>query len=116
MIGFAATSNSGYHLIKKITLGGAPDRRENFDYLTVDAAGRRVHLSHGAEVKVLDADNLSVVGTITGLKRSRAITIVPGMEKGFITDAEAATVAVFDTKSMKITNHIKTYPDASAMV
>lgn len=90
--------------------------KEYFDYITVDAAARRVYLSQGAEVKLLDADNLSVVGTIAGLKRCRAVAIVPELGKGFITDAEAGSVVVFDTKSLKVTNQIKSYPDASAMV
>jgi DNA-binding beta-propeller fold protein YncE len=116
IIASAAPSGSGYHLIKKIPLEAAAGGRENFDYITVDSAARRVYLSHGTEVKVLDADNFSVVGTITGLKRSRAIAIAPTLGKGFITDAESSNVVVFDTKSLKVTNQIKTYPDTSAMI
>jgi hypothetical protein len=46
-----------YHLLKKIPLGAAPGGREYFDYLTVDSRARRVYLSHGTEVKVVDADS-----------------------------------------------------------
>jgi YVTN family beta-propeller protein len=102
--------------MKRIPLGTAPGGREKFDYITVDSTARRMYLSHGTEVKVLDADNFSVVGTITGLKRCRAIAIVPALGKGFITDAESSSVVVFDTKSLKVTNQIKTYPDTSAMI
>ena len=115
-IASSSRSVSGYHLIKRIPLGGAAGGRENFDYITVDSASRRVYLSHGTEVKVLDADNFSVVGTITGLKRSRATAIVPTLGKGFITDAESSSVVVFDTKSLTVTNQIRTYPDTSAMI
>src|SRR6202171_2331321 len=85
-VALASPPGPGYHLIKKVPLGAAPGGGEYFDYVTVDSAGRRVYLSHGAEVKVLDADNFSVVGSITGLKRCHGVAVVPEVGKGFITD------------------------------
>ena len=47
-----------YHLVKKYSFGAAEgSTREYFDYVTVDSAARRVYLSHGTEVKVIDADS-----------------------------------------------------------
>ncbi|MDQ1410473.1 MAG: hypothetical protein QOJ41_2208 [Acidobacteriaceae bacterium] len=115
-IALAAPPASGYHLLKKIPLGGAPGGGEYFDYVTVDSAARRVYLSHGAEVKVIDADNFSVVGTISGLKRCHGIVVLPDLGKGFITDGDAAQVVVFDLKSLKITGQIKSAPDTDSMI
>jgi DNA-binding beta-propeller fold protein YncE len=112
----AAPPGSGYHLIKKIPLGAAPGGGEYFDYVTIDSAARRVYLTHGAEIKVLDADNFSVVGTISGLKRCHGILLLPELGKGFITDGDAAKVAVFDLKSLKITGEIKNSPDTDSIV
>jgi DNA-binding beta-propeller fold protein YncE len=106
---------AGYHLIKKIPLGAAPGDGEYFDYVTVDSAARRVYLSHGAEVKVLDADNFSVVGTISGLKRCHGILVLPELGKGFITDGDAANVTVFDLKTLRITGVIKSSPDTDSI-
>ena len=53
----ASPPESGYHLIKKVPLGKAAGGAEYFDYITVDAEGRRIYVSHGSEVKVLDADD-----------------------------------------------------------
>jgi len=53
----AAPPAGGYHLIKKVSLGAAEGGGEYFDYITVDAAARRVYRSHGTEFKVLDADS-----------------------------------------------------------
>jgi DNA-binding beta-propeller fold protein YncE len=105
-----------YHLIKKIPLPAAPGGGEYFDYITVDATARRVYLSHGTEVKVLDADNFSVLGTITGLKKCHGVVVVPAYGKGFITDGDAETVAVFDMKSLQITGQIKSSPDTDSIV
>ena len=45
----------GYHLLKKVPFGAAEGGGEYFDYIVFDATARRVYLSHGTEVKVLDA-------------------------------------------------------------
>src|ERR1700687_1548497 len=115
-IALASPPGSGYHLIKKVSLGAAPGGGEYFDYVTVDSAARRVYLSHGAEVKVLDADNFSVVGTISGLKRCHGVVVLPELGKGFITDGDAGKVVVFDLKSLKTTAEIKNSPDTDSLV
>src|ERR1700736_79026 len=112
----ASPPSSGYHLIKKIALGAAPGGGEYFDYVTVDSAARRVYLSHGAEVKVLDADNFSVVGTISGLKGCHGVLVLPELGKGFVTDGDAANVAVFNLKTLKITRKIKSSPDTDSII
>ena len=107
-------ADSGYHLLKTISLPAAPGGAEYYDYITIDAAARRVYVSHGTEVVVLNADDYSVVGKIEGLSRSHGIAIAKDLGKGFITDGdsrEGATVqeaVVFDLKTLKVTNHVKT--------
>jgi hypothetical protein len=115
-LALAAPPGAGYHLLKKIPLGAAPGGGEYFDYVTVDSDARRVYLSHGAEVKVVDADNFSVVGTISGLKRCHGVVVLPELGKGFITDGDAGKVVVFDLKSLKTTAEIKTAPDTDSLV
>jgi DNA-binding beta-propeller fold protein YncE len=65
---------------------------------------------------VLDADSFSVVGTISGLKGCHGILVLPELGKGFITDGDAETVAVFDLKTLKITNQIKSSPDTDSII
>ena len=102
----------GYHLLKRIPLGPAEGGGEYFDYITVDSAARRLYLSHGTEVKVLDADSLAVVGNITGLKRDHGIALVPDVGRGFITDGDAAQIIMFDLKTLKTVGAIKGEKDA----
>jgi DNA-binding beta-propeller fold protein YncE len=115
-VALASPPGPGYHLIKKVPLGAAAGGGEYFDYVTVDSDARRVYLAHGAEVKVLDADNYSVVGTITGLKRCHGVVVLPELGKGFITDGDAANVTVFDLKTLKITGTIKSSEDTDSLV
>jgi DNA-binding beta-propeller fold protein YncE len=112
----AGPPGSGYRLIKKVPLGAAPGGGEYFDYVTVDPVARRVYLSHGTEVKVIDADNFSLVGTVSGLKRCHGVVVLPELGKGFITDGDGANVTVFDLKNFKITNKIKSAKDTDSVV
>ncbi len=105
---------SGYHLLKTISLPPAPGGGEYYDYITVDAPTRRVYVSHGAEVVVLNADDYSVVGRIEGLSRSHGVTIAKDLGKGFITDgdsnenAKVQEVVIFDLKTLKVTGRVTT--------
>src|ERR1700682_6172374 len=107
-----AFQGGAYHLLKKIPLGAAEGGGEYFDYITFDAATRRVYLSHGTEVKVLDADSGSVVGPSTGLKRDHGLALFPELGREFITDADANQVVMFDLKSLKARGQIKGEADA----
>jgi hypothetical protein len=104
---------SGYHLIKTISLPPAPGGEEYFDYISLDPEARRVYVSHGAEVVVLDADNYSVVGKIEGLSRCHGIAIAKDLGKGFISDgggpsAKVQAVVFFDLKTLKVTGKVST--------
>src|SRR3989449_6407254 len=105
---------SGYHLIKTVSLPPAPGGDEYYDYLTVDADARRLYVSHGTEVVVLNADNYSVVGKIGGLSRSHGIAIARELGKGFISDGDSRPggtvqqVVFFDLKTLKTTGKVPT--------
>src|SRR5438477_2375677 len=114
---------SGYHLIKTISLPPAPGGDEYYDYLTVDADARRVYVSHGTEVVVLDADNYSVIGKIGGLSRSHGIAIAMDLGKIFISDGYSRLGAIlkqvvfFDLKTLKVNGKVSTgQPDTDAII
>src|ERR1700720_2427132 len=107
-LAIASLPDSGYHLLKKYDLGAAPGGKEYWDYITFDAATRRLYISHNTEVKVVDADSGAVVGSIPDLKRVHGIALVGDLGRGFISDGGADEAVVFDLKSLKATNHIKT--------
>lgn len=109
----------GYHLIKKVPLAAAPGGGEYFDYITMDAEARRVYVSHGTEIVVLDADKYTVVGTVSDprFKRVHGVALVKNLNKGFISDGEAQSAFVFDLKTLKVTGEIKTnQPDTDSII
>jgi len=97
-----------YHLIKRIPLPPAPGEREYYDYLTVDADARRVYVSHGAEVDVINADDYSLIGKIGGLQQCHAILVMKELGKGYITDSGAQAVFIFDLNTLKVIGEVKT--------
>src|SRR5215470_12637427 len=116
--GLAATrAAETYHLLKKYPIAQAEgSTREYFDYITVDSAARRVYLSHGTEIKVIDADNGTVVGTIGGLKLTHGVAVANEFGRGFITDGEQGKVIIFDLKTLKVIGEAKADKDADSVV
>ncbi len=104
----ASPPEGGYHLLKKYDLGAALGGKEYWDYITFDASTRRLYISHNTEVKVVDADSGTVVGSIPDLKRVHGIALVTDLGRGFISNGGADEVVVFDLKTLKVSGHIKT--------
>jgi YVTN family beta-propeller protein len=112
----ATRAAESYHLLKKYAFGQAEGAtREYFDYITVDSAARRVYVSHGTEIKVIDADNGSVVGTLGGLKQTHGVAIANEFGRGFITDGAQGKVIIFDLKTLKVTGEAKADKDADSV-
>jgi DNA-binding beta-propeller fold protein YncE len=113
----AAAATGGYHLLKKYPFGAAAgSTREYFDYLTVDSSARRVYVSHGTEIKVIDADNGSLIGNITGLKQDHGVAIAHEFGRGFISDGAQGKVIIFDLKTLKVIGEAKADKDADSVI
>jgi DNA-binding beta-propeller fold protein YncE len=102
---------SGYHVVKTIPIGGAG----GWDYDIVDSAARRVYVSHGTHVVVLDADSGATVGDIPNTLGVHGIALAPDLGRGFISNGRANTVTIFDLKTLKAIGTVKSgglNPDA----
>jgi DNA-binding beta-propeller fold protein YncE len=97
-----------YHLIKTISIPPAAGNREGFDYLYFDNEARRVYVTHGVEVVVLNADTYETIGKITGLGVTHGVLTLKEFGKGYITDGEGQKVVIFDLNTLKITGEVKT--------
>jgi DNA-binding beta-propeller fold protein YncE len=110
MISAAAFAEEGYHLVKKIPIPG----QGGFDYLKVDETARRLYVSHGTQVEVLDLDSGAVVGKIPNTLGVHGIAIAPEVGRGFVSDGQTSTVTVFDLKTLATIGEVPTgkKPDA----
>jgi YVTN family beta-propeller protein len=100
----------GYSVVKKISIPGTG----SWDYLAVDEAARRLYVSHGTQVEVLDIDALTVVGSIPNTAGVHGIAIAPELGRGFTSNGQASTVTIFDLKTLKPIAEVATgkKPDA----
>jgi DNA-binding beta-propeller fold protein YncE len=111
-----AWAAGSYHLLAKYPFGAAEgSTREYFDYITADSAARRVYLSHGTEIIIMDADSGQLVGKITGLKQARGVAVASEFGKGFITDGAQGKVVIFDLNTLKVAGEAQA-DDADSIV
>jgi DNA-binding beta-propeller fold protein YncE len=103
---------SGYHVTKKIVLGG----EGGWDALTVDSKARRVYISRGTHVMVVDADTGAVVGDIPNTNGVHDIAIAPDLNKGFVSDGRDGTVTIFDLKTLKALGTAPTGKNPDAII
>lgn len=103
---------SGYHLTKKIMLGG----EGGWDYLTLDAKARRLHISRSSHVMVLDADSGKIVVDIPNTAGVHGIALVSELNRGFSSNGRDSTVTVFDIKTLKVLNQIPVGKNPDAII
>lgn len=104
---------AGYRVIREIPIGG----EGGWDYLAMDPAARRLYVSHGTSVAVLDPDAGKKVGEIAGLSGVHGIALVPELGRGFISNGRSSTITIFDLKSLAKLGDVKSTgenPDAIA--
>jgi DNA-binding beta-propeller fold protein YncE len=106
----ALAAAEGFHVVGNIRIGGSG----GWDYLTLDNASRRLYVSHGSQVEVVDVDKREKVGVIPETPGVHGVAIASEFNKGFISSRGANAAIVFDLKTLRKTGEIKTgqNPDA----
>jgi DNA-binding beta-propeller fold protein YncE len=106
----AAPASDSYHLIKKIPIPG----EGGWDYLNVDEGSRRLYVSHGTQVEVLNVDSGAIVGKVPNTLGVHGIAVAPDLGRGFVSDGQSSQVTVFDLRTLKTLQEVPTgkKPDA----
>jgi YVTN family beta-propeller protein len=91
-----AIAGDSYQVVKKIPVAG----QGGWDYLTVDESARRLYVSHGTQVEVLDVDDGKQLGKIENTPGVHGIAIAPDLGRGYVSNGQAATVTIFDLKTL----------------
>jgi DNA-binding beta-propeller fold protein YncE len=101
---YAAPQASGYHIIKRMPIGG----EGGWDYMTVDSDTHRLYIARGSHFQVVDDTTGKVIGDIeiANTKNSHGLTLALDMGKGFTSNGDANTVSVVDLKTLKATSVI----------
>src|SRR6058998_682924 len=107
-----APASSGYHVIKTIPVGG----EGGWDYVYVDSDARRVYVSRGTHVVVVDADTYAVVGDIPDTQGVHGIAVVSDLGRGFVSNGRANNATIFDLKTLKTIGTVNTGTNPDAIV
>jgi DNA-binding beta-propeller fold protein YncE len=99
----------GYKTAGSIQIGGTG----GWDYLAADSVNRRLYVSHGTEVVVVDLDSQKIVGRISGMQGIHGIAIADDLGTGFISDGRSNNVVVFNLKDLSVQKKVPagTNPD-----
>jgi DNA-binding beta-propeller fold protein YncE len=92
-----SSGGSGYHLIKKVKLGGAG----GWDYLEVDPATHRLFITRATHVIVVDPDQGKIIGDIPDTQGVHGIAFANEFNKGFTTNGRSSNSTIFDLTSLK---------------
>jgi YVTN family beta-propeller protein len=105
-----AASGPGYHVKKTYKLGG----EGGWDYLNMDGGARRLYISRATHMLVIDADNGKQLGDIADTPGVHGIALVPGLDRGFVSNGREGTVSIVDLKTLKTSAKLKVgeNPDA----
>lgn len=105
-----AAAGPGYHVLKTYKVGG----EGGWDYLTADSEARRVYISRGTHVMVIDADSGKSVGEIADTPGVHGIALAPELGRGFVSNGREGTVSIFDIKTLATSSKVKVgdNPDA----
>jgi YVTN family beta-propeller protein len=106
----AGAGSTGYRVGDKFVVGGDA----SWDYISIDSSARRLYVSHGTKVNVLDADTGKTIGEVADTLGVHGIALVPDLGKGFVSGGRADKVSVFDLQTLAHTAEISVgkKPDA----
>lgn len=92
-----------YVKVGEIHIGGSGA----FDYLTVDPTARRLYVTHGTEIVVIDTSTNTIVGRISDTPRVHGMAIAPG-GRGFTSNGGEDKVGIVDLKTLATLTKVPT--------
>jgi len=94
----ATASPQVYRSVAKIALSG----NDGWDYALADSDSRRLYVTHGTAVHVLELDSLKPIGALASLGNAHGVALAPALGRGFISDGKANAVVVFDLTTLAV--------------
>ena len=113
MLAWASISTAAephYNLLKEIPIGGG----SGWDYLSADSVGRRLYVTHGTKVVVIDMDSDKIVGEILDTPGVHGFVAAPELKRGFSSNGQENKSSIVDLGTLKTITKVPTgnNPDA----
>ena len=102
LCGGISASAADYKVQTRYSVAG----HDGWDYISVDSTGRRIYVSHGVRVNVLDADTGAQVGTIEDTPGVHGIAVAGKLKHGFTSNGKEDKVTMFDTEKLTVIKKI----------
>lgn len=93
----------GYRLLQTIPVAGD----DGWDHPTVDSAARRLYVTHGTHVVVIEVDSGKLLGKIDNTPGAHFTVIDSELDRGFISNGGAARLTIFNTKTLATSGEVK---------
>jgi len=95
-------TSTGYEVKTRYPVPG----NGGFDYVTIDSTARRLYLSHGTQVDVIDPDSGKLIGSIADTPGVHGVAIAPEFKHGFTSNGRENKVSMFDPTTLQLINKI----------
>lgn len=102
LVAASLAAENPYHVLNRFPVPGDG----GFDYATIDSAARRLYLSHGTEVNVIDPDTGKSVGVIPDTPGVHGIVIASEFKHGFTTNGRENKVSMFNPTDLSLIKKI----------
>jgi DNA-binding beta-propeller fold protein YncE len=104
--------SSSYRITHTYTLGGDG----GWDYIVPDPPNHRLFIGRQDRVMVVDEDNGTLLGEVTGIKGAHGTAVAVLTGHGFATSGNDQSVVMFDLKTFKVLGRIPAAEDADAII
>ena len=111
-VGLAGETAAPLRVMERHAIGG---RDIAYDYLRLDPGAKRLYVSHGSLVEVLDSDSGKVVGQIRDTAGVHGIALAPAFNHGFTSNGTDRSVTMFDLQTLaplKVIKYTGVKPDS----
>src|ERR1700693_6037024 len=107
-----AQSSSTYRVTHTYVLGGDG----SWDYVVPDPPNHRLFIARQNRVMVVDEDNGTLLGEVTGIQGAHGTAVAEATGHGFATSGNDRSVMMFDLKTFKVLGRIPAAEDADAII
>ena len=111
--GLSCYGQTDWKVTKTFQIGG----QGGWDYFTVDSSTHRLFVPRSTHTMVIDAESGKTLGDIPGQKTAHGVALVPGVNRGFISDGGGdGAVVIFDLQTYAVIGSVVAQPDTDGII
>ena len=107
-----APATGPYRYLKTIAVGA----EGGWDYATTDEAARRIYVTHGTKIVVIDIDKDEVVGEITDAPGVHGFAVAPELGLGFSSNGRENKAGIVDLRTLQTKSKVDTGPNPDGIL